>query len=236
MRTAATCLELDDHCKERTTMKTDIQLKGEVSDELAWDPAINSAAIGVAVQDGVVTLTGQLNTFAEKHAVERAVRRVAGVRGIAIDLDVKLAPEHKRSDAEIAEAALAAMRWHSMVPADRVKVEVEAGWVTLSGELDWGYQYASAEQAVRPLLGVRGLTNNITVKPRVNAKDVGSQIIAALTRHAQREAHHIGVEVEGGVVTLSGKVDSMAEHDAAIGTAFSAHGVSRVVDHLRVGA
>lgn len=217
-------------------MKTDMQLKTDVSDELAWNPAIDAAAIGVAVHAGVVTLTGQLNTFAEKHAAERAVRRVAGVRAIAIDLDVKLAPGHKRSDAEIAEVAIAAMRWHSMVPDNCVKVKVENGWVTLSGELEWGYQYASAEQAIRPPLGVRGLTNDITVKPRVSASNLGGQITAALTRQAQREAHHIGVEVEGAIVTLSGKVHSLAEHDAAIGTAFSARGVSRVVDHLRVGA
>lgn len=216
-------------------MKTDLQLKTDVSDELAWDPAINAAAIGVAVKDGVVTLTGELNTYAEKQAVERAVRRVSGVRGMAIDLEVKLAPEHKRSDADIAEAAIAALRWHSLVPDERVKVEVENGWVTLTGELDWGYQFASAEQAVRPLMGVRGVTNNIAIKPRVSAKDLGAQITAALTRQAQREAHHIGVEVEGGVVTLSGKVHSMAEHDAVLGTAFSARGVSRVVDHLQVG-
>jgi osmotically-inducible protein OsmY len=217
-------------------MKTDMQLKADVTDELAWDPAIDAAAIGVAVKDGVVTLAGQLNTFAEKHAVERAVRRVSGVRGIAIDLDVKLAPEHKRSDAEIANAAIAALRWHSMVPDDRVKIEVEDGWVTLAGELDWGYQYANAEQAIRPLTGVRGVTNNITIKPRVNASDLGKQITAALTRQAQREAHHVGVEVEGGVVTLSGTVHSLAERDAVVGTAFSARGVARVVDHLRVGA
>ena len=217
-------------------MKTDMQLKTDVSDELAWNPAIDAAAIGVAVHEGVVTLTGQLNTFAEKHAAERAVRRVAGVRAIAIDLDVKLAPGHKHSDAEIAEVATAAMRWHSMVPDDCVKVKVENGWVTLSGELEWGYQYASAEQAIQPLLGVRGLTNDITVKPRVSARNLGGQITAALTRQALREAHHIGVEVEGAIVTLSGKVHSLAEHDAAIGTAFSARGVSRVVDNLRVGA
>jgi osmotically-inducible protein OsmY len=217
-------------------MKTDTQLKADISDELAWDLAINAAPIGVAVKDGVVTLTGQLTTFAEKYAVQRAVQRVGGVRGIAIDLEVQLAPEHKRSDAEIAEAAISAMRWHSMVPDERVKVEVESGWVTLTGELDWGYQYANAEQAIQPLLGVRGVTNLITIKPRVSAKDLGTEITAALTRQAEREAHHINVEVEGGIVTLSGKVHSMAEHDAAIGTAFSARGVSRVVDHLRVGA
>ena len=217
-------------------MKTDMHLKTDVSDELACNPAIDAAAIGVAVHDGVVTLTGKLNTFAEKHAAERAVRRVAGVRGIAIDLDVKLVTQHERSDAEIAEVAITAMRWHSMVPDDRVKVEVENGWVTLSGELDWGFQYASAEQAIRPLLGVRGLTNDITVKPRVSAGNLVGRITAALTRQAQREAHHIGVEVEGAIVTLTGQVHSMAEHDAAIGTARSARGVSRVVDHLRVTA
>jgi osmotically-inducible protein OsmY len=211
-------------------MKTDTQLKADVSAELEWNPAIHAAAIGVGVKDGLVTLTGHLTTFAEKHSVERAVRRVAGVRGIAINL------EHKRSDAEIAEAAIQAMRWHSLVPDDRVNVEVENGWVTLTGELDWGYQYASAEQGIQPLLGVRGVTNLINIKPRVNERDLGAQITAALTRQAQREAHHIGVEVEGGIVTLSGKVHSMAEHDAAVGTAFSTRGVSRVVDHLRVGA
>lgn len=216
-------------------MKNDFQLKADVADELAWDPAINSAAIGVAVKDGVVTLSGQLTTFAEKHAVERAVRRVSGVRAIALDLDVKLAPEHKRTDAEIAEAAITAMRWHSLVPEDRVKVQVEDGWVTLTGEVDWGYQYASAEQAVHPLTAVRGVTNDITIKARISARDLGNQIEAALTRHAQREAHRIQVAVDGGVVTLSGKVDSIAERDAAVGTAFSARGVSRVVDHLRVG-
>ena len=216
-------------------MKTDTQLKADISAELAWNPAIHAAAIGVGVKDGLVTLTGHLTTFAEKYSIERAVGRVAGVRGIAIDLEVKLAPEHKRSDAEIAEAANLAMRWHSLVPDGRVKVEVENGWVTLTGELDWGFQYASAEQGIQPLLGVRGVSNLITIKPRVSAMDLGSQITAALTRQAEREAHHIGVEVEGGVVTLSGKVHSMAEHDAAIGTAFSARGVSRVVDHLRVG-
>ena len=190
----------------------------------------------MAVHDGLVTLTGKLNTYAEKYAAERAVRRVAGVRGIAIDLDVKLVAQHERSDTEIAEVATTAMRWHSMVPDDRVKVEVENGWVTLSGELDWGYQYACAEQAIRPLLGVRGLINNITIKSRVHAGNLRDEITAALTRQAQREAHRIGVEVEGAIVTLTGQVHSMAEHDAAIGTAHSARGVSRVVDHLRVAA
>ncbi|MEO8654969.1 MAG: BON domain-containing protein [Ramlibacter sp.] len=215
-------------------MKTDVQLKADVSDELAWDPAINSTHVGVMVQDGVVTLAGHLDSFAEKHAVERAVRRVAGVRGIALDLDVRLSAEHQRTDADIAGAATAALALNTLVPRGQVKVEVEKGWVTLTGEVDWGYQLASAEQCIRPLAGVRGLFNKIIVKPRVQSKDIAAQITAALTRQATREARNIGIEVEGGVVTLSGKVHSMAEHDAAIGVAFSAHGVSHVVDHLQV--
>jgi len=215
-------------------MKTDVQLKADVTDELAWDPAINATHVGVMVQDGVVTLAGHLDSFAEKHAVERAVRRVAGVRGIALDLDVKLSTEHQRTDADIAGAATAALALNTLVPRGKVKVEVEKGWVTLTGEVDWGYQLASAEQCIRPLAGVRGLFNKITVKPRVQSKDIATQITAALTRQATREARNIGIEVEGGVVTLSGKVHSMAEHDAAIGVAFSTHGVSHVVDHLQV--
>ena len=215
-------------------MKTDIQLKADITAELAWDPAVNATGIGVIVKDGVATLTGHLDTFAEKHAVERAVHRVSGVRGIALELDVKLAAQHKRSDSEIAESASMALRLNSLVPDGRVQVEVEKGWITLTGEVDWGYQRASAEQCLRPLVGVRGLTDHITIKPRASSKDIGAGIAAALTRQAAREAKHIDIEVEGSVVTLRGKVHSLAEHDAAVGAAFSAHGVSRVVDKLEV--
>lgn len=215
-------------------MKTDAQLKADVTDELAWDPAINATNVGVMVKDGVVTLAGHLDSFAEKHAVEQAVRKVSGVRGIALDLDVKLAAGQQRTDSDIAQAATAALSLNSLVPAGKIKVEVENGWVTLTGQVDWSYQFASAEQCVRPLAGVRGLSNKITVKPRVQSRDIAAQISAALARQAAREARHIGIEVEGSVVTLSGKVHSMAEHDAALGVAFSAEGVSRVVDHLQV--
>src|SRR5512140_174546 len=127
-------------------MKTDYELKADVTAELAWDPAINASAIGVIVKNGLVTLTGHLDTLAQKHAAERAVRRVAGVRGIAMELDVKLAPEHERSGSDIAQAAIAALRWTSLVPDQHVRIEVENGWVTLSGQVDWPYQFASAEQ------------------------------------------------------------------------------------------
>lgn len=217
-------------------MKTDAHIKADVTDELAWDPAVNATGIGVAVRDGVVTLTGHLDSYAEKHAVERAVHRVAGVRGIAVELDVRLAAEHKRSDSDIAQAAATALQLNSLVPDEKIQVQVENGRVTLTGEVDWSYQLASAEQCVRPLAGVRGLSNRITIKSRASSKDVGAQITAALTRQAAREAKHITVEVEGSVVTLWGKVHSLAEREAAVGAAFSARGVSRVVDKLDVGA
>lgn len=215
-------------------MKSDMQMKSDVTAELMWDPAVNSASVGVAVKEGIVTLSGTVDTVLQKHAVERAVRRVGGVRGIAMDVDVRLSPPHERSDTEIAQAALHALRWHSLVPDDRITVRVEDGWVTLSGEVDWPYQLASAEQCVRPLVGVLGVTSHIELKQRSSPQDIRTGISAALTRHAQREAGHIAVEVDGAVVTLRGKVGSLAEHDAAIGTATAAKGVARVIDRLEV--
>lgn len=218
-------------------MKTDQLLKADVTAELAWDTAIDhQASIGVAVKDGVVTLSGEVETFMQKYAVERAVRRVAGVRGIAIDLEVRLSGGAKTSDSDIAHAALNALRWHSLVPDDRVQVEVDDGHVTLDGELDWAYQVASSEQCVRPLLGVKGVTNNIRVRSQASSTDIKSGIFSALTRHAQREAKNITVQVDGGVVTLRGKVDSLRERDAAVGTARCAKGVTRVIDDLQVSA
>lgn len=215
-------------------MKSDSQIKSDVLAELKWDPAVDETDVGVLVDRGVVTLTGHLNTFAEKFAAERAARRVEGVRGIAVELDVKLSSTHKRGDPDIAQAAANALRWNSLVPDDRIQVEVEDGWVTLRGTVDWQYQSRTAEHAIRPLIGVRGITNAIVVKPHVNSANIADGITAALARHAAREARHIRVEVEGDVVTLEGKVDSLAEHDAAVGVASTAPGVSRVVDHLEV--
>jgi osmotically-inducible protein OsmY len=215
-------------------VKTDAQLKADVTDELAWDPGVDASHIGVMVEDGVVTLAGHLDSFAEKHAAERAARRVPGVRALAIDLEVRLPASHQRTDADIAKAATAALRLNALVPLGQVKVKVENGWVTLTGEVDWTYQYATAEQCIRPLAGVRGLFNHITIRPRVDGREIGEEITAALTRQALREARHIDVKVEGAVVTLSGKVHSKAEHDAAVGVAFSTHGVAHVVDHLQV--
>lgn len=215
-------------------MKTDLQLKADVSAELAWEPAVNSAGIGVLVNDGVVTLTGHLNTFAEKVAAERAVRRVAGVRGLAIELDVKLVAAHQRSDSELASAAASALRWSVLLPPDRIRVEVEKGWVSLTGDVDWAYQRGTAEKCVRGLVGVRGLSNNIAIRPAISARDVAAEISAALERQAQREARHIRIEAKDGVVTLHGKVHSLAEREAAAGAALAARGVTRIVNKLEI--
>jgi len=217
-------------------MKTDAQLKTDVTNELQWDPSINVANIGVAVKSGVVTLTGHLDTFAEKFAIERAVQRVEGVKAVAVELDVKLAPSHKRSDTEIAQAADHALRWHAVVPDECIRIKVEQGWVTLSGELDWEFQRDSAYNAVRTLTGVVGVTNTITLKSQVTPGNIAGRIRDALTRHAEREAKHIEVNVAGSTVTLRGHIDSWAERAAAEGAAWAAPGITLVINKLTLGA
>ena len=215
-------------------MKTDAQLKLDVSNELEWEPSINATNVGVAVKNGVVTLTGHLDTYAEKYAIERAVQRVQGVKAVAVELDVKLALDHKRSDSEIAAAAESAFTWHGMIPEERVRVKVERGWVTLSGEVDWEYQRRSAYSAVRPLIGVVGVTNNITLKPQITPAQVTNRIRDALARQAEREAKNVEVMVSGAKVTLRGKVHSWAERAAVQGAAWAAPGITQVVNELVV--
>ena len=216
-------------------MKTDADLKRDVTAELAWDPAVKATAIGVAVKDGVVTVTGHLDTYAEKYAASRAVKRVAGVKAIALELDVKLAPNHKRSDTDIAESAEIALKWNTLVPVDAIKVTVDHGWVTLQGAVEWDYQRRSVEKAIRPLMGVVGISNEITLRNQPKAADLSRRIEAALMRQAMREAEHIQVDVDGATVKLTGKVHSWQERDAAQGVAWSAPGVLTVVNDLRVG-
>lgn len=215
-------------------MKTDAELKKDVADELSWDPAVRSTAIGVAVRDGVVTLTGHLDTFAEKHAALRAVQRVKGVKAVALELDVKLAPGHHRSDTEIAANAEQALKWNTVVPLDAVRVTVDHGWVTLQGELEWDYQRHSVEKAIRPLRGVVGLSSEIKLRVRPHAADLTRKIEEALTRQAIREAKRIDVQIEGGTVTLTGTVHSWQERQAAQGVAWSAPGVRVVINELAI--
>jgi len=216
-------------------VKTDADLKRDVNAELAWDPAVKSTAIGVAVKDGVVTLTGHIDTFAEKHAASRAVRRVAGVKAIALELDVKLAPDHKRSDTDIATSAEQALKWNTLVPVEAIRLTVDHGWVTLQGDVEWDYQRRSVEKVIRPLMGVVGISNEIVLRAQPKVVDLSRRIEGALTRQAIREAQHVKIAVDGTTVTLSGTVHSWQERDAVQGVAWSAPGVRAVINELQVG-
>ncbi|MHA6896437.1 BON domain-containing protein [Ralstonia pseudosolanacearum] len=213
-------------------MKSDLGIKQDVNDELLWEPALDAAGIGVEVEHGVVTLSGHVRSYMEKVAAERAAERVAGVRGVVQKIEVRLPGEH--TDADVAEAARSTLEWHASLPSNRIEVLVENGWVTLSGDVDWPYQSELAAHAVGSLRGVAGLINRLTIRARVVPTDVVQQIGAALKRHAAREADHIRVSVQGGTVTLSGSIDSASERRAAKGAAWSAPGVTEVIDHLQL--
>ena len=216
-------------------MKTDADLKTDVTAELAWDPEVKSTAIGVAVKDGVVTLSGHLENFADKHAAARALRRVAGVKAIALELDVKLSSDHHRNDTDIAASAGEALKWNTLVPKESIRLTVDHGWVTLQGAVEWDYQRRSVEKAIRPMMGVVGISNEITLRVGPKVTDLSRKIEQALTRQATREAKHIKVSVDGTTVTLSGTVHSWQERNAAQGVAWSAPGAQSVVNDLQVG-
>lgn len=217
-------------------MKTDSEIKKDVLSELLWDPLISETKVGVTVNEGVVTLTGHLDTYAEKVAAKRAAERVSGVKAIALELDVIPVGSHQRSDTEIALAVEHALSWNTSVPQDRVKVTVEKGWVTLKGDLDWNFQRRAVERIVRPLKGVVGITDNIQLKTLPVPLKLQERIQEALTRQAMREARRIEVSVEGSEVTLCGHVHSWAERNAAEGASWSAPGVTRVNNQLLVEA
>lgn len=217
-------------------MKTDSDLKKDVLSELMWDPLIPEARVGVTVSDGVVTLTGHLDTYAEKVAAKRAAERVSGVKAIAVELDVIPVGVHQRNDTEIATAVEHALGWNTSVPQDRVKVTVEKGWVTLNGELDWNFQRRAVERMIRPLKGVVGITDNIRLKALPVPVNLSNRIQDALTRQAVREARRIEISMDGSVVTLCGHVHSWAERNAAEGATWSAPGVSRVNNQLTIEA
>jgi osmotically-inducible protein OsmY len=213
-------------------MITDAQLQQDVLAELAWEPTVEAAHIGVAARDGIVTLSGHVSSYAQKLAAERAARRVKGVQGIAEEIEVELPALDQRSDEDIALSILNVLRWHSAIPLDAVKVKVEKGYVTLTGELDWQYQKDLASEDVHHIRGVRGVTNAITIKPRVKPQDIEARIKAALHRNAQIEAENIHVAASGGTVTLTGNVKSWYERSVAETAAWSAPGVTRVLDQI----
>jgi osmotically-inducible protein OsmY len=214
-------------------MKTDTQLRQAVIDELEWEPTVTSTDITVAAKGGVVTLSGTVPHFAEKCAAERAAQRVEGVKAIAEELEVSLFGIHKRSDTDVAEAVVTALRWHVWVP-DTVQATIEDGWVTLTGSTKWGYERTSAADAVSYLSGVKGVTNNITMKPSLQPKAIKDAIQNALKRDAEIDAENISVSTDGGKVKLAGSVTSWGERDAAGDTAWNAPGVTAVENGLTV--
>jgi osmotically-inducible protein OsmY len=213
---------------------SDRTLKQAVEDELEWEPSIDAEHIGVTAEDGVVTLTGHVGSYSEKFTAEKAAKRVKGVRAIAQEIEIRFPNDKKTSDDQIAKRALDIIAWDSTIPKDKVQVKVQGGFVTLSGQVDWHYQRADAEYAVRKLAGIKGLSNEILIKPRAQASDVKQLIETALKRNAEWEAGSIKVSVLNGRVTLDGKVKAWYERDLAERTAWSAPGVISVEDHINI--
>lgn len=217
-------------------MKTDQQLQADVLAELKWEPAIDAAHIGVEVNNGVVTLAGHVTTFLEKWEAERAALRVNGVKALTVEIQVNLPGMHRRDDIEIATSAENVLRWSTDIPHDNIQIMVENGWVTLTGEVKWEYQRRSAAAALRHLIGLRGITNRISLKPESRMSIVKSDIDAALNRIFKGDKSKISVDVQGADVTLTGMVQSWQERELIENSIWSIPGVSHVVDKISVAA
>ena len=213
---------------------SDEEIQANVIAELKWDARVLANEIGVAVKDGIVTLTGWVDSYLQRLAAEDAARRVHGVKAVVNDIEVRLPGSAERTDPDLAKAVINALQWDAGIPAGKIDVTVSQGWVTLKGEVEYGFQKRSAERAVQSLAGVKGVTNLITVKPPVLPIDLKMKIEQALVRNAETDAEHITVEVQGSKVILRGKVRSFAEKAAAEETAWSAPGVTEVENRIEV--
>ena len=215
-------------------MKTDANLRADVEEELEWDPRFDARDIGVAAKGGVVTLAGHVRSFAERWAAQDATQRVGGVKAIANEIEVKLPASDHRSDTELAQAALDALALNGSVPAAAIKLTVQDGWVTATGQVSFWYQKQAVETTLRQLRGIMGCSNEIHLKPKASAMDVKARIESAFRRHAQLDADKIRVEVADGAVTLEGEVQSWRERNEAEGAAWAAPGVLAIQDKLTI--
>jgi osmotically-inducible protein OsmY len=219
-----------------TTIRSDEQIQQEVLEEMTWDARVQPNEVGVSVKDGAVALTGWVDSYVKKAAAEEAAHRVRGVVAVANDLEVHLPSAAERTDADIAAAATRALEWDALVPTQRIEVTIAKGWISLSGQVDWHYQKSDAERVVRRLAGVRGVTNLITVRPRIQPSgvDLKRKIEDALVRSAQTDAERVRVEVDGATVILKGTVRAYAEKQEAERIAWSAPGVSSVDNRITI--
>ena len=215
-------------------MKSDSQIQQDIMEQLKWEPFLNASQIGVAVKNGIVTLSGQVDTYYKKLAAENAAKKIAGVRAIAEDIQIGVSPVYNKTDTEIAEAVLNALKWHSAVKEEKIKIKVENGNVRLEGELEWEFQRKNAERAIENLTGVRSVMNLITVKPKVTASVIKQKITDAFERSATIDAGKITAEVMGSKVTLHGKVRSFAEKEDAENAAWFAPGVTSVDNKIEM--
>jgi osmotically-inducible protein OsmY len=215
--------------------RTDAQIQSDVLAELRWEPRVQPNEVGVAVKNGVVTLTGSVDSYTKRWSAEDAAHRVRGVKAVANDIEVRLSSDEKRTDADLAEAVVRALEWDAFVSVADLDVTVEKGWVTLKGQVEWQYQRQDAERVVRRLTGVTGVTNLITVKPRVVASELKDKIEKALIRSVETDAKRITVDVDGDSVILKGTVKSWAEREEAERAAWRAPGVASVDNRIAIG-